>query len=192
MLRHRMVSGEPTIEYAELLLRERAALDAVCVQHGGVRGEARPDRRGGIIARPVDDRAQVLPIRLVFEVLGAWLGAGDDQAVKRRVPQLGNIAIFSGQCPAHIFAARHLRNHEQFQEHDARRRGFADQFGELPLRGLERGIGHVVDEPDGDAIRGVEFGRGSTGVEEQRHGFTPASPYSAASSERGDCEALSA
>src|SRR5580704_2330284 len=109
MLRHWMVGSEPAIEYAELLLRERAALDAVRVQHGPMRGEARPDRRGGTIARPVDDRAQVLPIRLVLEILGARLGAGDDQAVERRVPEFGNIAIFSSQRPAHVFAAWHFR-----------------------------------------------------------------------------------
>ena len=95
-----MIRRQPAIEHAEALFLQRAALDAVGMEHRRMRGKTGPDRRGGMLPRPIDQRAQRLPIRLVHQALGARLGAGDDQAVERRVPQFGNIAIALGELAA--------------------------------------------------------------------------------------------
>ena len=42
---------------------------------------------------PIDDLRQRRPIRLVLQIGGARLGAGDDEAVEPAVPQFGDIAI---------------------------------------------------------------------------------------------------
>ena len=57
------------------------------------------------------------------------------------------------------FVARHLGHGKQFEEHDDIRRRRSNELGELPLGRRERGIGHVVDEPDADAIRRIELER---------------------------------
>ena len=60
-MRHRMIGRQPAIEHAEQLFLQRTALDAVGVQHRGVRRQARPDGRSGMLARPVDDTGQASP-----------------------------------------------------------------------------------------------------------------------------------
>ena len=56
-----MGGGRLAVEYAEQLVGERAAFDAVDVEHGGMGGKARPDGRGGVVARPIDHLASASP-----------------------------------------------------------------------------------------------------------------------------------
>ena len=72
---------------AGALVGERAARDAVAAQHLGVRGEAGQQRRDGVLGRPVEDEAELVPERLVAQVCGARLGAGDDERVELRAPR---------------------------------------------------------------------------------------------------------
>jgi hypothetical protein len=160
------------IEYAELLLRQRAPLDAVDMEHHGVRSETRPDRRRGVVARPLDKLGQRRPVGLVLEICGTRLRAGHHQAVEMAVPQFGNIAISRSYFLPAAIAAGDIRQRIEPQAHDAVSRRGADEFDELAFRRFERGIGHVVDEPDLDAVAAAQFDGGGIGrfrVKKKRH-----------------------
>ena len=140
------------IEHAEQFLFERLAFDAVGVENGRMRRETRPDGRGGMFSRPVDELGQCRPIRLVLQLCGPRLSAGHDQPVEARVPELGNIAVSFGEFRPRSIGARELRKRKQLEANDHIGCRRLDQIEELPLGRFPRRIGHVVDEPDGQAI----------------------------------------
>lgn len=139
-------------KYTGHFLFERNAFDAVIVENGGVRRQARPDRRDGIVARPVDQSGQCRPIRLVLKLRGARLGASHDQAVELRFAQLGHIAIACGKPPPRRVGARDFGDGEQLEADDNVVRRCTDEIEELPLGRLARRVGHIVDQPDSQAI----------------------------------------
>ena len=134
------------------------------------------------MARPIDKVAQCVPIRLVFQIGRDGFGAGDDQAVERRIPQFGNITVAAGEFGARGLAARDGGDGEELEQHDDIARGGAQKLEELPLGRVAGGIRHVVDKPDGQAIAAAQIdGRtGSQGVEKKRHGSKRFPSYSAA------------
>ena len=71
----RMVAHRGHREDAGALRRQRPTRDAVEVQHGGMGGEARPDRRARAGAGPIDHLSELRPECLVAQVGGARLGA---------------------------------------------------------------------------------------------------------------------
>lgn len=81
-----MSTGRFAVEHAGQLAGEPLTHDAVGIQHGGVRGETRPNGGDGVVTRPIDKVAQRVPIRLVFQIGRDGFSAGDDQAVERRIP----------------------------------------------------------------------------------------------------------
>src|SRR5665647_384603 len=81
------ILGQPVVGYCVAVVdtrtfcREQLPLDAVKMQHGGMGGKARPDRRARVGFRPVDDGGELLPERFFGKRRGVWLRAGDDQRV---------------------------------------------------------------------------------------------------------------
>ena len=74
-------------EKPRAFLRETATLDAVLAEDGGVSGEAGPDRRGGMILRPIDDLCERRPKSLVAQIRRARFAARHEQAVESRAKQ---------------------------------------------------------------------------------------------------------
>ena len=84
-LGQRMRRQHVAVEHAEQLVGERTAFDAVGMENGGMRREARPDRRGGVFVAP-SRRGRSAPSSTVRpRDRRARLGAGDDQSVEARV-----------------------------------------------------------------------------------------------------------
>jgi hypothetical protein len=76
------IFGHPgTIIDAGAFLRQPLPLDAVEMQHGRVRGKARPDGRACVGLRPVDEIGEFPPVALLRQGRRDRLGAGDDQTV---------------------------------------------------------------------------------------------------------------
>ena len=121
---------------------------------------------------PIEEVAERVPIRLDFQIGGDRLGAGDDQAVERRVPERGKIAGAAGDFRARGFAARNSSDRKELEQHDHIARGGAQKLDELPFRRLAGGVRHVVDKPDGQAVAAAQIdGRaGSERIEQKRHG----------------------
>src|ERR1700685_363371 len=74
--KHPMNARARALEYSGELFRKFLPFDTVQVVHGAMRGKTRPERRGGIVLRPIDELRQRMPIRLVGEHRRARLGAG--------------------------------------------------------------------------------------------------------------------
>src|SRR5579862_372559 len=108
----RMSINHLAIEYTRALFRQQFSFDAINAQHCGMRCQARPNSRGGMVVRPVDDLAQCLPVRLVLEVCRTGLGASDDQAVEVGTPQLADVAVTTGHVMSCRSRTRHFGNRE--------------------------------------------------------------------------------
>jgi hypothetical protein len=130
------------------------------------------------IADAVLSRAQSTSLPRVgqygsFPQIGsARLGAGHHQAVETAVPQFGNIAVSRRGFLQAAIAARNVRQRVEPQPHDdiVGRRPY--ELDELAFRRLECGIGHVIDQPDLDAVVAAQLDCGCVGrsrVEEKRH-----------------------
>src|SRR6185369_6482833 len=94
------------------------------------------------------------------------------QAVEMAVPQFGNIAVSRGYFLPAALAAGDIRQRIEAQAHDAVSRRGANEFDELAFGRLQRSIGHVVDEPDLDAVAAAQFDGGGIGrfrVKKKRH-----------------------
>src|SRR5271168_1394756 len=61
--------------------------NAVHVKDRCMRGQAGPDGRIGIFARPFNDSGEALPIRLVLQILLYGLGPGYDDTIELLVPE---------------------------------------------------------------------------------------------------------
>ena len=97
ILRQPMVGRLGAVIDARAFRAEPLPLDAVEMQHRGMRGEARPDRRTRVGSRPVDDLGEVLPERLFGQRCGVRLGAGDDQPVDLQAIEIGDIGVLPGR-----------------------------------------------------------------------------------------------
>ena len=128
---------------------EPLPLDAVEMQHRGVGGETRPDRRARIGFRPVDDVGEVLPERLFGKRCGDRLGAGDDQSVDLQAVEIGDIGVLPVDPPlarsaiASPTAARSSGNRCGC----CRRPAFSSRMNWRSVA-CSAAVRHVVDEPD--------------------------------------------
>ena len=69
------------------------SLDAVEMQHRGMRGKTRPDRRTRVGFCPVDHRGKLAPERLLGKGRSVRFGAGDDQRVNAQAIEVGDIGV---------------------------------------------------------------------------------------------------
>ena len=83
-------------ENAEQLVADKAPLDALSVEHGGMRGKARPDGRCGVFARPVHHAAKGVQYGSSFRTSARGSVPVTIRASTRCVPQLGNVAVAGG------------------------------------------------------------------------------------------------
>ena len=146
--KQRILRNDGTIENARKLLAERHALDAVEMQHRGMRREAREDRRTSIYRRPIDDSRETGPIGLVRERGGLRLAAGDDEPIELFVPERADIAVMRRNMLRGTLATRNPVKRIKTQTHGQRAGGLDDQILELAFRRQQRGVGHVVDDAD--------------------------------------------
>ncbi len=173
----RMGAGHIAVEHAGQFGGEALPGDAVGVEHDGMGGETGPDRRDGIVTRPIDEVADRIPVRLVFQIGGDRFGAGNDQAIERRAPEFGQIAVTAGEVRPHGLAARNRWDGEELEPDDDIARSGAQELLELPLGRLAGGVRHVVDQPDREAIAPAQIARriGSHGIKKKGHGVRASS-----------------
>src|SRR5471032_535114 len=89
-----------------------------------------------------------MPIGLVGKGRCARLGAAYNQAVKSARPQIVEVLVVLIEIPAALLRAWRFRQRKQsYLNRDSAGRG-AQQFLELPLRGFQCTVRHVVDEAD--------------------------------------------
>ena len=150
---------------------EPLPLDAVEMQHRGMGGKARPDRRARVGFRPVDDVGEILPERLLGQRRGVRLGAGHDQSIDLQPAEIGDIGVLPFDPPLRGLRSAHRRQREAVEVDASVAGGRSQQTHELALGRLQRGIRHVVDEPDrehriGGILRTVEViaSRGCAGA----------------------------
>ena len=151
---HQRVVRDPRVlEDAEALVAELTSVDAIHVEKGGVRGEAGPDGRMGVVLGPLQDPYQALPVWLVLQVRRLRLCSGHDEAVEMAVPQIIDAGIGAPHMASARIRSRHIRQRveRQADHHAVGRR--IEEGEKLPFGRLQRRIGHVVDEADIDAIR---------------------------------------
>ena len=89
------------------------------MQHRGMRGKARPDRRTGVGFRPVDDGGEVVPERLLGQGRGDRLGAGDDQPVDVQAAEIGDIGVMAVDRSAVAACDRLHRRQREAMKMDA-------------------------------------------------------------------------
>ena len=78
------------------------------------------------------------------------------------VPQIVDVGIAAHLLPAEL-GARNLRQRVERQPDGDTVRRRTEQRAELPFRRVERRVGHVVDEPDVEAIR-IGFAKSGRGL----------------------------
>src|SRR5439155_8809708 len=81
------------------------------------------------------------------------LGTGDDQAVQTARPERVDRSVGAFHVAAAPVGSRNLGQCVEAQADVEVPRAGAQQRDELPFGGLQRGVGHVVDEGDVDAVR---------------------------------------
>src|ERR1700722_4846974 len=139
-----------TLKYTRELLAKRPPPYSVLVEDGGVCCKTRPDRRHGMVFCPIHDFRQRGPIGFVLQQRCARLRTSDNQAVKAVRQQFANIFVVMADILAASLRARNLRHREKPHPNQKILRRLSQQIAELTLSGLQRGVGHVVDEPDHD------------------------------------------
>ena len=134
---------------------EPLPFDAVEMQHRGMGGKTRPDRRARVGLRPVDDVGEVLPERFLGKRRGDRLGAGDDQPIDLQAAEIGDIGVLSVDPPFRRLRSMHRRQREAVEIDANVPGGLPEQAHELALGRLQRRIRHVVDEPDREVHVGM-------------------------------------
>ncbi len=143
-----------------MLGRQRTTLDAVEMQHGGMRREAGEQRRGGGLGGPVHHGGEIRVIGLGIEAGGLRFGAGDHEGVEARRRQGGVRCVEPIEMRAGERSARHRGEAEEAQLDLG-----TDQAPELTLGLDQGGVRHVVEEADPQARR-----RGRRLVQGRRNG----------------------
>src|SRR5882672_9986127 len=92
-----MSRHDVAFEHAEPLLIESLAADAVEMEDGGMGGETRPDARGGILLRPIQDLDERSPIRLVRQRRRTRLRPGHDEAIETAAAEVIDAAVAAAQ-----------------------------------------------------------------------------------------------
>ncbi len=148
----RVTGGDLVSEHPRALLGQRAALDVVEQQGGGMGGQAGDERRGGGLLGPRDELRQRLPVRLLAQIVGERLGSGDDEAVRPSAVDLLDRAVVLGE--ALLDGGRALEAGKPVSPEDHRRAGLGartlQKVDELLFGRLEGRVRHVVDECDLD------------------------------------------
>src|ERR1700727_2645667 len=83
--RQLMASKAFAREHTRQLHCERLTDDSINVQDGGMSCQTRPNGRDGVVARPINQLAQGLPVWLALQLVGSRLCAGGDEGLQRRM-----------------------------------------------------------------------------------------------------------
>ena len=134
--------------HAAALFRQALALDAVENLDHGMRRETRPDAGDRVRFRPGEEIHQPLPVGLVGQARGARLGARHDQRIGGLGEELVDRPVGAGEVLEGLGRSRQLREGRKAQLHRLGARGGLQQAAKLRFRGLQRAVGHVVDEAD--------------------------------------------
>ena len=148
--------GFLALEDPEQLAAKGLPFDAVEPPGGGVRSQARPDRRDRMVRRPVDQIGERRPIGLAFERGRTRFGTGDDQPGHIASTQRGDRLVKPAAVIAADIRARHFGQREQPERYGdpGRRGGAGHQVANLPFGSPQGRVGHVVDKADDDRFPG--------------------------------------
>ena len=113
-----------------------------------VSGEAGAQGRGDILIGPVDHVDQGLPEGLVAQLRSGDIGAGDDQGIESLGLDLIQGFVILIDMRLSLLAAWQIGDGERVQIKLRDLIAFTDQAKELALGGLQRGIGHHVQQAD--------------------------------------------
>jgi len=107
------IVGQPMAGRLEGLINSGAftgqppPLDAIEVQDRRVCRTTRPDRRTGVVLRPVDDFGEIAPERFLLQGSCIRLGAGDDQPVDGQAIDIGDVGILLLNSPLRRLRSLH-------------------------------------------------------------------------------------
>ena len=157
----RMLGDLLAAEHPGQLIAQAAPGDAVQIEHCGVCGKTRPDRRGGVLLTPLHQFDERTPVGLVGQGCRTRFSPGDNQAVETTPPKRTERRIGAADMRHGRIAAHDLGQREEFQNDCPIRRRSTQGISKLPLGDLERGIGHVVDEADDKCVGAAapQFGK---------------------------------
>ena len=128
------------------------ASDVVGVKNAGVGGEAGENGGDGVLGGPVEQMRERRPVRLVAEIGLARLSAGDDHAVEGRVPEFVAVVVEAVEVALSAVGAGDTGERVELDDDGNVAGSDVEQIEELQFRVFERGVGHVVDEGETDAL----------------------------------------
>src|SRR5580692_6329779 len=110
-----MIHASRKLEEAEAFLTKAVPVDAVEVQKGGVRAQARQNGRMRVVISPFDHLDQIVPVRFVGQLRGVRLRSGHDQAVEMTVPEVLETRIEVADIAPASFIAANVGQREERQ-----------------------------------------------------------------------------